>query len=43
MSKDVEALCHRDIRMMGALGRAMAVLEAQFLFTKKRVEPGLLP
>lgn len=31
MVKSLEVLCHRDIRMMGALGRAMAVLEAQFL------------
>jgi hypothetical protein len=35
MSKALEALCHRDIRLMGPLGRAMALLEAQFLFTKE--------
>jgi len=35
MSKALEVLCHRNIRMMGTLGRAMAILEAQFLFTRK--------
>lgn len=34
MSKALEVLCHRDIRLMGSLGRAMAVLEAKFLFAR---------
>jgi hypothetical protein len=35
MSKSLEVLCHRDVRLMGALGRAMAVLEAQCLAGKE--------
>lgn len=31
MIKALEVLCHRDIRLMGYLGRATAVLEAQIL------------
>jgi hypothetical protein len=34
MSKSLEVLCHRDIHLTGALGRAMAVLETQFLAGK---------
>jgi hypothetical protein len=34
MNKALEVLCHRDIRLTGALGRAMAVLEAKCLFAR---------
>jgi hypothetical protein len=31
MRKSLEVLCHRDVRLMGGLGRAMAILEASAL------------
>jgi hypothetical protein len=34
MSKSLEVLCHREIRLMGSLGRAIAILDAQSLAEK---------
>ena len=35
MSGSLQVLCRRDVHLMGALGRAMAVLEAQFVAEKR--------